>query len=426
MKTHLLIVSIFLLNTVALFAQNKESNDSIPITESRPDFAHNVADVLKNFKVGGYFQGQYQHGQKDVKRMMVGSTNESYGEKSFNRIGLRRAFVSTMYEQGLVYALVTIEMKDNKEVWFSDAFINITDPWSKRFDLSIGSLNPEFGYELSVSPSNYELVEGTAFLYSLMPDIYDIGAKLSYQAPEKYGSLRLLGSMIAGNGVQRETDSRRDYIFTATATTNKKRIIRLSGGVSYYIGSVYQGTENIYKMRDKKFTLDTNEKNIGKYAKREYFDVNAQLAIDTKFGLSQLRAEYVTGTQPGAIESYDSPNSPNRPEVDTYIRKFNGGYLYYLQQVGPKLPLTFFGGYSWHNPNTKVSKDNIGATSHTNATDIKYQTASLGLIWYPLPPVRIQAFYEMPINEKSVQLADVGYNRNRKDNVFTLRIQYKY
>lgn len=426
MKTHLLIGIFLLVNIGSLLAQDKKVNDSIPALESKSDFTHNVADVLKNFKVAGYFQGQYQHGQKDVKRMMVGGSNENYGEKSFNRIGLRRAFVSTMYEQGLVYALVTIEMKDNKEVWFSDAFINFTDPWSKRFQLALGSMNPEFGYELSISPSNYELVEGTAFLYSLMPDIYDIGAKLSYQAPDKYGYLRILGSMIAGNGVQRETDSRRDYIFTATASTNKQNSIRLSGGISYYTGSVYQGTENVYKMRDKKFVLDANDKNKGKYAKREYFDFNAQLAIDTKFGLSQLRGEYVIGTQPSAIDSYDSPNSADRPEVDTYIRKFNGGYIYYLQQIGPKLPLTFFGGYSWHNPNTKVSKDAIGITSNTNSTDIKYQTASLGLIWYPLPPVRIQAFYEMPINEKSVQLADVGYNRNRKDNVFTLRIQYKY
>lgn len=426
MKTYLLTAGIFFFCIISSFAQNKNVSDSISTIEPHQKLSRDVASVLKNFKLSAYFQGQYQYGQKDVRRMMVGSTNENYGKKSFNRIGLRRAFLSTMYEQGLLYALVTIELKDNKEVWFSDAFINLTDPWSKRFNLSIGSLNPEFGYELSISPSNYELVEGTWFLYNLMPDIYDIGVKLSYQAPEKYGNLTLIGSMIAGNGVQRETDSRRDFVFTARASTNKNRTIRLSGGLSYYIGSVYQGTENVYKMRNKKFTLDSNANNIGKYAKREYFDINAQLAADTKFGLSQLRVEYVTGTQPGSVNSSDSPNSSDRPEVDTYIRLFNGGYLYYLQQVGPKLPLTFFGGYSWYNPNSKVSKNNIGETSNTNATDLKYQTASLGLIWYPLPPVRVQVFYEMPINEKSIQLSDIGYNRKRKENVFTLRIQYKY
>lgn len=422
MKTHLFTIGFILASIGSMCAQDKHYNDSI----SKPKFENSVADALKNFRLGGYFQGQYQHGQKDVRRMMVGATNENFEEKSFNRIGLRRAFISIMYEQGIIYALVTIELKDNKEVWFSDAFINITDPWNKRFDLAIGSLNPEFGYELSISPSNYELVEGTSFLYSLMPDIYDIGAKLSYQAPEKYGNLRIIGSMVAGNGVQRETDSRRDFIFTATASTKKEKPVRLSGGASYYRGSVYQGTENIYTMQDGKFVLNNNTNNLEKYAKREYFDFNAQLAIKTRFGLSQLRGEYVFGTQPGGIDFYDSPNSGDRPEIDTYIRKFKGGYVYYLQQIGPKLPLTFFSGYSFFNPNTKVSKDEIGLSSNTNTTDLKYQTISLGLIWFPVPPIRVQAFYEIQINEKSVQLADLGYNKNRKDNVFTLRLQYKF
>lgn len=394
-------------------------------TVTKNDVETSLTNIAKNIYFSAYFQGQYQHGQKDVNRMMVGSTNENYGKKSFNRFGLRRAFFSTMYETGIVQALLTVEVKDNKEMWFSDAFLNISDPWTKRFSLSLGSLNPNFGYELSISPSAYELIEGTSFLYSLLPDIYDIGAQLNYKAPEKYANLNVKLSLIGGNGVQRETDSRRDFVGTITASTSKKMPVRLSGGVSYYYGSVYQGSEDIYKMEGEKFVLNNNPDNIGKYAKREYFDVNAQLAFDTSFGLSQLRGEYVFGTQPAGSDFYDSPNSKDRPTTDTYIRDFNGGYVYYLQQIGAKIPLTFWGGYSWHDPNTKVSNDEIGKYN-TNVTDIRYQTVSLGLIWLPYPGIRVQAFYEMPINEKSINLAEQGYNRNRKDNVFSLRVQYKY
>lgn len=394
-------------------------------TVTKNDVETSLTNIAKNIYFSAYFQGQYQHGQKDVNRMMVGSTNENYGKKSFNRFGLRRAFFSTMYETGIVQALLTVEVKDNKEMWFSDAFLNISDPWTKRFSLSLGSLNPNFGYELSISPSAYELIEGTSFLYSLLPDIYDIGAQLNYKAPEKYANLNVKLSLIGGNGVQRETDSRRDFVGTITASTSKKMPVRLSGGVSYYYGSVYQGSEDIYKMVGEKFVLNNNPDNIGKYAKREYFDVNAQLAFDTPFGLSQLRGEYVFGTQPAGSDFYDSPNSKDRPTTDTYIRDFNGGYVYYLQQIGAKIPLTFWGGYSWHDPNTKVSNDEIGKYN-TNVTDIRYQTVSLGLIWLPYPGIRVQAFYEMPINEKSINLAEQGYNRNRKDNVFSLRVQYKY
>ncbi|WP_101690630.1 hypothetical protein [Dysgonomonas massiliensis] len=433
MKKNWILIIFVMVFIPSLFARgenyNKDTDGST--TKIEKDTIDQEVDeptlkkIAKNIYFSAYFQGQYQHGQKDVNRLMVGSTNENYGEKSFNRFGLRRAFFSTMYQTGIVQALLTVEVKDNKDIWFSDAFLNITDPWTNRFSLSVGSLNPNFGYELSVSPSAYELIEGTSFLYSLLPDIYDIGAQLTYRAPEKYANLNVNLSLVGGNGVQRETDSRRDFVGTVTASTNKKKPIRLSGGFSYYNGSVYQGSENVYKMKGKEFVLNSNPDNIGKYAKREYFDINAQLAFDTPFGLSQLRGEYVFGTQPAGGDFYDSPNSKDRPTTDTYIRDFNGGYVYYLQQLGKKLPLTFWGGYSWHDPNTKVSDNEVGQFN-TNATDISYQTVSLGLIWFPYPAIRVQAFYEMPINEKSINLAEQGFNRNRKDNIFSLRIQYKY
>lgn len=433
MKNSWILTGFILMFIPSLFAQGENSskgtdNLSVQIkrdTIDKIDDDFPLKKIAKNIYFSAYFQGQYQHGQKDVNRLMVGANNEHYGEKSFNRFGLRRAFVSSMFETGIVQALLTIEVKDNKDIWFSDAFLSISDPWTKRFSLTMGSLNPNFGYELSISPSVYELIEGTTFLYSLLPDIYDIGAQVSYRAPEKYANLNVNLSLVGGNGVQRETDSRRDFIGTITVSTNKKKPVRLSGGISYYNGSVYQGTESVYRMKGKEFVLDQNPKNIGKYAKREYFDINTQLAIETRFGLSQIRGEYVFGTQPAGKDFFDSPNSKDRPITDTYIRNFNGGYVYYLQQIGPKLPLTFWGGYSWHDPNTKISNDEIGKFN-TNSIDIKYQTISLGLIWFPYEGIRVQAFYEMPVNEKSINLTKQGFNRNRKDNVFSLRVQYKY
>ena len=424
MKATWILLSFMLLNISFLDAQEIKEEQEQMAVGNEEDGLSDFEKIAKNIQVSAYFQGQYQSGQKDVKNVAVGADNESYGEKSFNRIGLRRAYVSTMYQQGLIYALFTLEARDNRDVWFSDAFINITDPWTEKFDLSVGAFNPDFGYELSISPSKYELIEGTSFLYSLFPDIYDIGAKLTYRAPEKYGSLKVDASILGGNGVRQETDSRKDFSGSISGSTNKKKPIRLSGGVSYYHGSVYQGNENVYKMKGKEFKLDNSLSNKGGYAKREYFNVNAQLAVESGIGLSQLRGEYVTGTQPAGRDFYDSP-SDVRQDFDTYIRKFNGGSIYCLQQIGPKLPLTFWGGYSWHDPNTDVSGDEVGEYN-TNETDIKYQTVSLGLIWFPVPSIRLQAFYEMPINEKSINLADVGYDKHRKENVFTLRLQYKY
>lgn len=380
--------------------------------------------ILKKIDVSAYFQGQYQYGQKDVYKLAVGADNENYEQKSFNRIGLRRAFVSTMYQSGIVSALFTLEVRD-RSIWFSDAYIQIDDPKKRGFLATIGSFNPFFGYEMSVSPSKYELAEGTWFLYNLLPDIYDIGAKLSYTAPPKYGSLNINLSLVGGNGVQQETDSRKDFVASAYASTYENKMFQLKGGISFYRGFVYQGTENVYTMDGSQFKLSSNPSNIGKYAKRQYFDVNAQLVFNSSIGKSELRGEYVWGTQPGSKFSNGSPNSSKRPEVDTYVRDFNGGYVYFLQQLTKKMPLTFLGGYNWYDPNTKVSGNDVGL-NNTTSTDIKYDMAVMGLIWYPYPAIRVQAFYEMPFNEKSINLADVGYDKHRKGNVFTFRLQYKF
>ena len=426
MKTTWILLVSMLLNISFSYSQDKDIvQEQMVVGQEKEGNIVDLKEITKNIFVSAYFQGQYQTGQKDVKYLSVGSDNENYGEKSFSRFGLRRAYVSTMYQQGRIYALFTLEARDNRDIWFSDAFINIIDPWTERFDLSVGAFNPDFGYELSISPSKYELVGGTPFLYSLFPDIYDIGAKLTYNAPEKYANLRVNASLLGGNGVQQETDSRKDFSGSIFASTDKTKPMRLSGGVAYYHGSVYQGTENVYKMKGKEFVLNNSSSNEGSYAKREYLNVNLQLALESSIGLSQLRGEYVTGTQPAGKDFYDSPNSKYRPMTDTYIRNFNGGSIYYLQQIGPKLPLTFWGGYSWHDPNTKVSGDDVGKYN-TNETDLKYQIASVGLIWFPMPSIRLQAFYEMPFNEKSINLANIGYDKHKKENVLTLRIQYKY
>lgn len=380
--------------------------------------------ILKDIQVSAYFQGQYQYGQKDVSRLGVGASNENPGTKSFNRYGLRRAYVSTMYQSGIVYGLITLELKDRK-IGFSDAFLEVTDPWTKTWSFSAGSINTFFGYELSISPSMYEVVEGTGFIYNLFPDIYDIGARMSYQAPLKDKFLKMDVALVAGNGINQETDSRRDLVGSIRAGSDKNRMVVLTGGGAYYRGFVYQGTENVYKMKDKSFTPDSRADNIGKYAKREYFDIHAQLQAKTAIGKSEIRGEFICGVQPSGKNSTESPNSGERPAIDTYIRNFNGGYFYYLQQIGNKLPLTFLGGYSWYDPNTKVSGEDVGRYN-TGVTDLRYQSVNLGLIWFPYPAVKLHAFYEIPFNEKSNNLAAQGFHRDKKDNVLTLRIQYKY
>ena len=117
---------------------------------------------------------------------------------------------------------------------------------------------------------------------------------------------------------------------------------------------------------------------------------------------------------------------------DIYIRNFNGGYVYFIQSIlDTKNELVV--KYDWYDPNTKISGDKIGvAKSNTGKVDIKYSTIGLGWNYYWNSNVKLTAFYEIVTNEKTSALATAktsgisSFAKNQKDNVLTLRLQYKF
>ena len=60
----------------------------------------------------------------------------------------------------------------------------------------------------------------------------------------------------------------------------------------------------------------------------------------------------------------------------------------------------------------------------TTAADIKYTTLGLGLAYRWDSNIKLTAYYDMVTNETSSNLS--GYTQDLKDNVFTLRMQYKF
>ena len=55
---------------------------------------------------------------------------------------------------------------------------------------------------------------------------------------------------------------------------------------------------------------------------------------------------------------------------------------------------------------------------------IAYHTIGVGLLWKINNSLRLTAYYDVVRNEKSINLS--GYNKDIKDDVFTLRLQYKF
>ena len=149
--------------------------------------------------------------------------------------------------------------------------------------------------------------------------------------------LRLDAGLFAGNGIKQDIKNRKDFITRLSVEKKFHEMIKFGAGVSYYNGTVYQGTQNVYTFGDAGFIVDTSLTNIGNFAKREYFGADAQFRVMTVLGETAIAGEYLMGTQPGSPTSTKSPNSANIKDDykhDTYIRNFTGGYVVIVQEMG--------------------------------------------------------------------------------------------
>lgn len=385
-----------------------------------------VVQKLSKFKVSGYIQGQFQYGEQDAT-LKVGDKNE-HVDKGFNRIGIRRGRVKFEYNDGIGTGAVQIEVND-KGVSFRDLYIGLKDPWTKRSQLMAGIFNRPFGYEVGYSTSSLESPERATIIQYFFPDERDLGAMLTLRTKETspLNFLRLDAGLFAGNSINRETDSRKDFIGRLGAEKPIGNWGKWGLGVSYYNGSVYNPTTMAYELQGKQFVaIDKGE--AGTYMKREYIGMDAQFSFKSSWGKTTLRAEGLLGTQPGIAGSSKSPNYSSRPENlpenALFKRPFIGYFFYLIQDIGTS-PFSAVLKYDAYDPNTKLKGREIGVdNSFTSKTDLAQSTLGIGAIYNFNKHIRAQVYYEFNFNEKSPYVK--GYEKDRKDNVLTVRLQYKF
>lgn len=377
--------------------------------------------LLENLKVSGYIQGDYQYGQKGAS-LKIGGENEN-PDDSFSRIGIRRGRIKFVYEEGIASGVFQIDLTE-KGIAFKDIYLNIKDPWFKTNALRAGIFDRPFGYEISYSSSKRESPERSTIFQTLFPEERDLGVMLALQPVESspLHFLKLEAGLFAGNGIKQETDSKKDFIGHLSATKSFNGRLSFGLGISHYNGFVYQGTENVYTMEGNSFVLNTNTSNLGKFAKREYYGFDTQISFTGVLGKTQLRGEYLFGQQPGTATGTKSPNSSSLPAKDVYIRNFRGGYIFFIQDIGNS-PFAAVVKYDWYDPNTEVSGDNVGL-EETSETDLAQSTWGVGALWNINKALRLQAYYEFNNNEKTSAIERM--NENIEDDVFTLRLQYKF
>ena len=395
---------------------------------------------LKNLKITGWVQTQYQWTQTPGAKTFDGG---DFITNSNNRFMIRRGRFKLTYTKGLVQSVVQINATE-RGVNLVEYYGKLTAPWMTSLSLTAGVMNRPFGFEIQQSSADRETPERARFTQILLPNERDLGAMISFQ-PEKgkkfYG-LKVDAGMYDGTGIAVpgtgslnsagvvEFDQYKDFIGRAHYKRQafKEQLTIGVGLSSYYGGNAYQNNRVFELATDASgssywMLQDTTSQSFkGKRAPRHYYGGDLQLSLKSKIGTTTVRTEYITGSQPGLTDDSRSPIAlPSKP--DTYIRNFNGGYTYLIQRIGAtkhELALK----YEWYDPNTSVDYNAIKNSPLLGKAELKYTMLGLGYNFYINENCKLMVYYNMVKNEASPTIT--GYTQDLKDDVLTVRMQFRF
>ncbi|MBK7173361.1 MAG: hypothetical protein IPH84_09015 [Bacteroidales bacterium] len=388
----------------------------------------NALQNLEKIKISGYIQAQYQWADTLGSRSFNGG---DFPKTSAQRFMVRRGYFKLAYS-GLNASYVLQFNVNEKGFSVRDAYFNLKEPWLKSFMLTGGIFYRPFGCELTYPTNQRETPELARVTQTLFPGERDLGAAVTFQAPRESAlhPLKIDAGLFAGNGTSAETDDKLDFIGRIgwEDVISKGKLI-YSGGFSFYNGSIYQSKKQVYQMESVNeiplFTQVLTDTIPGNYQKRQYLGFDASIAWEHLLGKTRLRFDYMTGIQPGADTSSMSPTEKIGAPI--YNRDFQGIVIYFIHNF-PGSIHSFVIKYDSYDPNKGVSGDQIGLASivgkTTNATDLSYTTWGFGYFADINKNLRLTAYYDLVRNEKSKYLSK--YSGDVKDNIFTLRVQYKF
>jgi len=436
-----LLAGVISAGSLGAYAQAEEpAKDSIQIMQEDIENLQSGVKKLQKLKISGYFQVQSEFAQEWASTKVGGTTsyqaNRDSEKGNFHRFGVRRGRVKITWDESMGQAVFQLDMTENG-VGIKDAYVKVWDPWLKIVTLTGGVFDRPFGDEISYSSSRRESPERSQVFQALFPDERDLGVMLTLAAPKGSAieGLKLDAGLFCGNGIRRNEHGRMSDLIAHLKYDKKWSKIAFGIGASLYHGKVNNGDTLRWTVEDSKWTSEIVEKNH--LNKRQYFGLDAQFSVETKWGITNIRGEYLLGTQPSTPGAFNSPRgNPNTygmvnpADFFSHLRKFTGGHVYFIQDIY-KTPLTVVFKYGYLNPNTEIKGNAV-----SNRTDIANNYYGMGLLWKVTSYIRLQAYYDMAVNEKSDNVSitkttakqgtDRDYSKTVAANLFTLRLQYKF
>jgi phosphate-selective porin len=427
------IAIVSLLNTRS-YAQTQSDSLKQAVSE-----LNKTIDALKRIKINGWVQAQYQWAEAKGAANFDGG---DFAKDSDQRFFIRRGRVKFTYNGKLSQFALQLNGSE-RGVNLVEIFAKVTDPWTKSWSLTTGVMNRPFGFEIDQSSQFRESPERSRYTQILMPNERDLGAKITYEPVKgsKLHGLRLDAGFYNGQGIAvpgtssatgstvndgvNEFDSFKDFIGRLCYYRNSSdEKYRYGIGVSHYNGGIINTTNKYFEIEGNAYQAadTTNHTFVGKSASRKYFGGEVFFSAKSPIGKTTVRGEYIAGTQPGVDNSSRSASTlPNKN--GTFIREFNGSYMYLIQRLGEsKHELVV--KYEWYDPNTKLSGNQISSSNaRTGRADVKYTALGLGYNYYYDENILFMFHYNIVTNEKT---NITGLEKDLEDNIFTIRMQYRF
>lgn len=416
-KKILTVIAFTTLTTFGAYAQDEIQKDSLQVLQEQVENNQAKIKGLEKFKVSGYIQSQMEVSGKDGKTKTSASNAFSDSRDNgdnFLRYGIRRGRIKFQYTEGIAKGVFEMDINEGG-IGVKNAYLQITP--HQCISLQAGLMDRWFGDEVEYSSSNLEPLERSLIIQKLFPDEKDLGLKLTLSGMKNtmWDGLKLDLGLVSGNNIKKDDDGRMDFL--AHLKYNHS-----NSNLSYGIGaSFYSGTTN--NVDSLWFTVNNNawqsEKvEMNKKNKRQYIGFDGQIAFETVMGLTNFRAEYIFGEQPCVSGDLKSPNGNTYSDKFNYNRKFAGGYFYAIQDIY-NTPLTLVLKYAYLDNNTDLKGNDI-----KNGGDLANTDYGVGMFWRINSALRLSAMYDINKNETTKEVAK--YSKDLNDNIFTLRLQYKF
>lgn len=418
---NLLIAAFFaLVLSIPGFAQDSK-DESAELKGKVEGIDENVTTLLtdvaglKKLKISGYFQGQFE---KTEVAKGFGLTPYDSTQFPQDRFRIRRARVKFTYDAGITQFVFQGDF-GNSGFALKDFYLNITDPWMKTFDLTLGQFNRPT-YEVEYSSSVREAPERSKTTLTLYPNERDLGMMLTIH-PEDWFKLQLAAfnntylSSVAQTG---PTFRDEPFYYMARLTKGFKITdgLDVDLGVHARIGSVTSNAKYLIPSDQPTNTkaLDSTAGNYGSSLSRSWFGAEMQLYWDFLGGV-KLLGEYMTGKNVDELPS----NTTALASRKIRQRDFAGFYAMLVKNIGTEWAVA--ARLDQYNPNTKIENSVVNTTS-----DLALTTIGFGIHNYTFDNIRITLWYDMPKTTTTDGVTNKTLAADPKDNLLTLRFQYKF